>query len=62
MSRFLSALLAVILLLSLSACGKTEAEEPPVAEDPVVEEPIIEEPEPEPTPEELAASSSALAT
>ena len=55
MSRFLSALLAVILLLSLSACGKTEAEEPPVAEDPVVEEPIIEEPEPEPTPEELAA-------
>jgi len=55
MSRFLSAFLAVILLLSLSACGKTEAEEPPVTEAPVVEEPVMEKPEPEPSPEELAA-------
>ena len=57
MSRFLSALLTIIMLFSLSACGKTEAEETPVTEDPVVEEPVTEEPEPEPepTPEELAA-------
>ena len=56
MSRFLSVLLAVTLLFSLSACGKTETEESP-SEDPVVEEPVMEEPEPEPepTPEELAA-------
>ena len=52
MSRFLSALLAVMLLLSLSACGKSEAEPPAPEEPPAAEEPT---PEPEPTPEELAA-------
>ena len=52
MSRFLSALLAVMLLLSLSACGKSEAEPPAPEEPPAAEEPA---PEPEPTPEELAA-------
>ena len=52
MSRFLSALLAVMLLCSLSACGKAEAEPPAPEEPPAVEEPA---PEPEPTPEELAA-------
>ena len=53
MSRFLSALLAVLLLLSLSACGNNEAEPP--AEDPLTEETAVPEPEPEPTPAELAA-------
>ena len=53
MSRFLSALLAVLLLLSLSACGNNEAEPP--AEDPVTEETAVPEPEPEPSPAELAA-------
>ena len=54
MSRVLSAVLAVMLLLSLCACGKTEPpvpEEPPIAEE-MEPEPI---PEPEPTPEEVAA-------
>ena len=57
MSRFLSALLALTFLFSLSACGKNGAEPP--AETPAVEESVVPEvePEPEPTPEELAAEA-----
>ena len=57
MSRFLSTLLALTVLFSLSACGKNGAEPP--AETPAVEESVVPEvePEPEPTPEELAAEA-----
>ena len=60
MKRFLTALLAACLLVSLSACGKKE--EAPSPEDPIVEsQPVEKEPPPvevlPPTPEELAEAA-----
>lgn len=51
MSRLLAAILSVLMLLSLTACGEAGTKTPP-AEEPVTE---AVQPEPEPTPEELAA-------
>lgn len=53
MSRLLTAALAALMLLSLTACNTTEAETVPVEEP--VEEVFQTIQEPEPTPEELAA-------
>ena len=56
MKRFLTAALAALLLLTLSACGLLEKEENPHSQEPV-SDPQPQEPEAplEPTPEELAA-------
>lgn len=52
-SWWLLASLAMVVMLTLAACGgATEVTEEPVVEEPVVEEPIEEEPMEEPTEEE----------
>lgn len=55
MSRLLAAFLAALMMLSLTACGGTQTEQPPAEEatEEVFQPELI--PEPEPTPEELAA-------
>ena len=55
MKRFLTAALAALMLLTLSACGGAPAQDSP--DPPELAEPQPQEPEtpPEPTPEELAA-------
>ena len=55
MKRFLTAALAALMLLTLSACGGAPAQDSP--DSPELAEPQPQEPEtpPEPTPEELAA-------
>ena len=55
MKRFLTAALAALMLLTLSACGSAPAQDSP--DPPELAEPQPQEPEtpPEPTPEELAA-------
>ncbi|MBQ5357637.1 MAG: hypothetical protein IIU57_05365, partial [Oscillospiraceae bacterium] len=59
MKKLLAMLLALIMVLSLAACGTTE--EPETPDEPVVDEPVDEEPEVELTyVEEKAAEIAAL--
>ena len=56
--KLLTVLLALTMVLSVAACGKTE--EAPQVEEPVVEEPAVEEPAvEEPAVEEPVAEESA---